>query len=156
VFTYDWYNGLPADWPLITEVDAAAGFVELTHFGPEPADISSWTLATASTAVTLPPRTVLMPGRPLVVVRSASALRSRFGAVDPVLELPGLVLSEAAGELELRHSGRLVDAVAWGADGWGLDGRKPMCRLNPAKDTDSPLDWTRGLLATPGDAGCGL
>ena len=53
MFTYDWYNGTPADWPLITEVDAADGFVELVNFSDRTVDVSGWTLVNGPSVVTL-------------------------------------------------------------------------------------------------------
>lgn len=155
MFTYDWYNGTPADWPLITEVDAAAGFVELTNFSDRPVDVSGWTLVNGPNVVTLPRATALAPGKPLVVARNADALRTRFGTLPAVVELPGLTLDARHGTLELRRSGRAVDAVAWGTQDWSLEGKAPLCRLNPGKDTDTQLDWNAADKASPGVAGCG-
>jgi hypothetical protein len=136
-------------------VDAADGFVELVNFSDRPVDLSGWTLVNGPTVVTLPRATALAPGQPLVVARNAAALRTRFGAVPAVVELPGLTLDARRGTLELRRSGKAVDAVAWGTPDWSLDGKAPLCRLNPGKDTDTLLDWNPADKASPGIAGCG-
>ena len=160
IFTYDWYNGAPADWPIITEVDAVTGFVELAHFGREPVEISGWTLSARSGEWPLPARTTLQPGVPLVVARNKALLLQRHGPVPSVLELPDLTLLAKTDALRLRRNGYTVDAVAWGGavPGWTLPSaaQAPLCRINPGKDTNTRLDWRPGDKATPGEPGCGV
>lgn len=150
---------MPADWPLITEVDAVTGFVELVHYGARPIDIGGWTLAARKGEWVLPARTTLRPGVPLVVARNRAQLVQRYGEVANLLELPDLAITQGRDALRLRRRGYTVDAVAWGEElpGWDLPGvaRAPLCRINPGKDTNTALDWKSGDKATPGEPGCG-
>lgn len=158
LFTYDWYDGTPASYPLITEVDAANGFVELTYYGRRPLEIGGWTLRTPAGTVVLPTRTTLAPGRALAVTADAEALRQRFGRPVQVVELPGLRLGGVRGEVRLIRSGRVIDAIAWGMEKpWQLadPSSAPLCRPNPGKDTNTGLDWSSGHKSSPGLPGCG-
>lgn len=158
LFIYDWYDGTPAPYPLITEVDAAAGFVEVTYYGQRPRDIGGWSLRTPAGTVVLPSRTILAPGRALVITSDSEGLRQRFGRISQVVELPGLRLGGVRGEVRLIRSSRVVDALAWGMERpWKLadPGSAPLCRPNPGKDTNTSLDWSSGHKSSPGLPGCG-
>lgn len=158
VFTYDWYNGWPADYPVITEVDASLGYVEITLFGHKRLDMSGWTVsAAARNQGRLPPKTLLAPGQPLIVARSAAAFRDRFGAYPNLVELPDLLLSTEKGRVELWSGPDLVDRVAWGGElpGWTLSGQRPLCRNPAGQDTNTYLDWTLWSAPSPGAPGCG-
>lgn len=156
VFTYDWYNGWPADYPLITEVDVAAGYVELTLYDSKAVDLTDWVLATTAGAVRLPPKSQVAPGQPLVLVRNADAFRTQFGPYAHLVELPGLTLTEKD-KVELRNGPDLVDRVAWGGalPGWTLSGRRTLCRNPAGQDTNTYLDWTLPSAPSPGAPGCG-
>lgn len=158
IFTYNWYNGSPADYPLITEVEAAAGFVEIVHVGPQSVDLGGWRLVTPHGSLSLPPRR-LEPGRPLVLARDLTALKGRYGLPQEVLHLPELQVSGARGYVRLVREGRVVDQVAWGGaePGWALPGPRQgaLCRPEPGKDTNTYLDWQPAPHGSPGRAGCG-
>ncbi len=159
IFTFDWYNGTPADYPLITEVDAATGFLEISNFGPKPVDMSGWSLSSSSGDWVLPAKTVVYPGKPLVLARDAAFFKGRYGAVPTLVELTGLTIGPDRDTLKLRRQDRVIDAVAWGEHqpGWKLagPGRTAICRENPGKDTNTYLDWAPSSKGTPGIAGCG-
>jgi hypothetical protein len=157
IFTLDWYNGTPADYPLMTEVDPAGGFVEITYPGTGTADVGGWTLATSGGEWRLPARLPLQAGKPLVLVRSKADFTARYGAVPNVVELPGLALQAAKGLVELRRDGRRIDLVAWGGaePGWKLAAPSgaDYCRPDPGRDTNTYLDWSTGR-PSPGVPGC--
>ena len=157
MFTYDWYNGSPADYPLVTEVNPGAGFLEITHYGTKPADLSGWTVSASGREWAIPKGTMLTPGKPLVLVADKSAFQARFGPTVTPVELPGLTLGAPRDTVRLRKGATLIDTVAWGEalPGWKLPAGA-VCRSNPGKDTNSHLDWTLASKGTPGAAGCGL
>lgn len=161
LFAFDWYNGTPADYPLITEADTVNGYVEIANFGQKAVELSGWTLSTSAGEWTLPSRTVVYPGKPLVVARDAVAMKAKYGLIPTLVEVPGLVMRSDRDTVQLRRPerGRLVDAVSWGEHqpGWKLSGpaRGPVCRENPGKDTNTHLDWVQAAKGTPGAAGCG-
>jgi len=158
IFTYDWYNGAAADYPLITEVDAGVGFLEISTFGTTPVDLAGWTLSTGTTEWTLPAGASAGPGQPLVVAQDSRTFRTAFGNVANVVEIPGLAFSTARDTLRLKKAQTLVDSLAWGGaqPGWNLPGPAPsaLCRPVAGKDTNTYLDWTLASRGTPGVAGC--
>lgn len=159
LFTYDWYNGTTADYPLITEVDGSVGFLELTHFGLDNVDISGWRIVTHNGALLIPSRTTLIPGRPLVLTRDPDALRRQYGTPRDLLVVTNLAISGERGYVRLQAGDRIIDQIAWGEaqPGWLLPSpiHKPLCRENPGKDTNTLLDWI-ARQGSPGLAGCGL
>jgi hypothetical protein len=156
---YDWYNGTPADYPLITEVDAAGGFVELSNFGAAPVNLGGWTLETGAGGWAIPTGTLLAPGKPVVLVRDMAAYRQKYGAAVPGIQVSGLTLNGTRDTLTLKHGDAAVDQLAWGEaqPGWrlGSPDQAPLCRPNPGKDTNTYLDWSPANRGTPGLAGCG-
>ncbi|HWI53042.1 MAG TPA: phospholipase D-like domain-containing protein [Symbiobacteriaceae bacterium] len=156
IFTYDWYNGAPADYPLITEIDATNGFVELTNPTAKTLDLSGWKLSAAAGTWALPVRTTIAAGKTLVIVRDAAAFQAKYGAVVTPVEIKQLALLSNGDTVQLQKGYTSVDLVAWGAahPGWNLP-KVPLCRPDPGKDTNTYLDWTPAARATPGTAGCG-
>jgi len=159
IFAYDWYDGTPADYPLITEVDLGLGFVEITYHGVETIDIGGWSLRTsAGGAQAIPANTQLAPDVPLVIARDGAALRQQHPDVVHLIEMPALSLKSNGDWLSLQLGSRTVDLVAWGDahHGWSLAGPSdgPLCRSDSGKDTNSHLDWMSGNVPSPGIAGC--
>ncbi len=157
LFTYDWYDGSPADYPLITEV--APAFIEISHFGRRAVDLSGWTLTTSAGEWTLPDGSWVRPGQPLVITPDPATFRERYGGAEHLIEVPGLWVGGDRDVLELRRDGRRVDHLAWGQPEkpWQMAGPAlaPLCRAEPGRDTNTWLDWSVAKPATPGVAGCG-
>jgi len=137
-------------------VDATQGYVELSAFN-RPYDLGGWSLATAAGVVTLPKPTMVGPGQPVLLVRSAQAFQERFGPTPGLVELPSLALNPERDQVALREGPTQVDRVAWGggAPGWSLSGQRPLCRDPAGRDTSTYLDWTLRSAPSPGAAGCG-
>lgn len=157
VFAYDWYNGWPADYPLITEANALAGYVELSLFAPQALDLGGWRLETSAGPVRLPAGSRLAPGRPLILAQSKANFAAQFGAYPDLVELPDLALAPERDRLELWHGPDLVDRIAWGGGlpGWTLSGRRSLCRNPAGQDTNTYLDWLLRTAPSPGAPGCG-
>ncbi|HWI64953.1 MAG TPA: lamin tail domain-containing protein, partial [Symbiobacteriaceae bacterium] len=150
MFTYDWYNGTPADYPLITEIDATNGFVELTNPTAKTLDLSGWQLTANAGTWSLPARTTLAAGRTLVVARDAAAFRAKFGPTVTPLEIKQLIFTQNGDTVRLKHGALTVDLVAWASarPGWDLP-KAALCRPVAGKDTNTRLDWTRAPSPTP-------
>jgi len=155
VFTYDWYNGAPADYPLITEIDATNGFVELTNPTAKTLDLSGWKLSATAGTWSLPARTTIAAGKTLVIARDAVAFQAKYGATVTPIEIRQLALLSNGDTLQILKGFTAVDLVAWGAahPGWNLP-KVPLCRPDAGKDTNTYLDWAPATRATPGTAGC--
>ncbi len=159
IFTFDWYDGTPADYPLITEIDLVAGFVEITHHGDRTIEIGGWSLRNSTgVSLAIPANTQLTPGVPLVIARDGIALGQKHPGIKHLIEIPGLVPKANGDWLTLQRGSRAVDLVAWldAYHGWELasPGSGPLCRPDSGKDTNTHLDWVSGRVPSPGIAGC--
>lgn len=159
IFAYDWYDGTPVDYPIITEIDLDLGFIEITHHGGQPIEIGGWSLRnSAGVSLAIPANTRLTPGVPLVIARDGAALHQKHPGISHLIEMPGLALKSKGDWLSLQRGSRTVDLVAWGDahHGWGLASPStgPLCRPDSGKDTNTHLDWVSEPVPSPGLAGC--
>jgi hypothetical protein len=155
IFMLDWHNGTAADHLLITEIDAALGFVEISNPTAKTFDLSGWKLTTVLNAWTLPANTTLQPGQTIVIARDSNAFRAKFGTGITPIQLPQLSLNQSSETLRLQQGQTTVDLVAWGGAylNWTLP-KAPLCRPEAAKDTNTQLDWVQAPTQTPGTPGC--
>lgn len=143
---------------MIAEVALApAGeqFLELYNPTSKAINLGQHWLKGAAGRWELPQNLVLRPRETLVIARNKDAFRARHG-VDLHLELNALNLDERSDVLTLESVSGRVDQVAWGGarGGWNLPGRGALCRPDPARDTNTALDWMAGLRLSPGRPGC--
>jgi hypothetical protein len=140
-------------------VNGEEGFVEVTHFGSTPVALDGWRVATSRGEWAIPGGITLVPGRPLILARSAEAFQHKYGTPVPVVEVAQLQWSGLRDYVRIQKGEQPVDQVAWGEGlpGWKLPQaiQAPLCRPEAGKDTNTYLDWSTAPESTPGIPGCG-
>lgn len=161
IFFYDWYDGAPVNWVTISEVmydpfgtESDEEWVELYNPTAAAVNIGGWKLEDNAGSWTIPAGTSIGAGQYLTIARNGSAFQARTGVPAG---LSGLTLSLANGGdlVRLRDAwGHEVDKVAWRSylHNWSISALEgtTLTRTNPARDTNSILDWTSNAAPSPG------
>ncbi|MFZ0157920.1 MAG: CotH kinase family protein, partial [Kineosporiaceae bacterium] len=133
-----------------------AEFIELTNPTGESVDLSGWVLD--GVGLTIPPGTVLLPGKQLVFVAKDTTFRTTYPQAGVLVagQYPGR-LSDTGQTIRLLQGTRVVDEVTYSStDPWpaAANGTGPSLELfDPGTDNALPAGWGVGTgLGTPGTA----
>ncbi len=163
-FWYDWYDGAPSDWPVISELqydpigaDEQNEWLELYNPTGAAIDLTGWSLANKNAWWPIPAGTVLPAGGTLTFARTDEGFRSQFGFFPDVAGV-SLLLVNAGDTLRLvRPNGSEADRVSWQnfSPDWQIAAAagQSLIRSNACKDTNSRLDWANAV-PQPGTATC--
>lgn len=131
-----------------------AEFIELTNPTTESVDLSGWVLD--GVGLTIPPGTVLLPGKQVVFVARDTTFRATYGATGRLVagQFSGR-LSDTGQRVRLLQGSRVVDEVSYDVtDPWpaAANGSGPSLELlDPALDNSLATSWAVGTgTGTPG------
>jgi len=128
-------------------------WAELYNAGPDPADLSGWTLRDEGGAETTITATILPPRSFLVITRDTARLAEIRHIPSPILQLSLPLLNNGGDGLVLRDpSGRRIDSVRFSAS-WGGSSGGSIERRSAGDPGSRPSSWGPCVdpdSATPG------
>jgi hypothetical protein len=125
--------------------DAVEEWIELYNPTSAPIDVGSFRLADNGGSYTLPPSTIVAPGKHLAIARNAAGFNALFGRAPGVAGMT-LSLGNATDELRLLDlAGAEIDRVQWENTpaGWPIAATtgSSIVRIDPNVDTNTVSDW---------------
>jgi serine protease AprX len=132
--------------------DTVEEWIELYNPTSAPIDVGSFRLADNGGSYTLPPGTVVAPGKHLAIARNAAGFNALFGRAPGVAGMT-LSLGNAGDEMRLLDlAGAEIDRVQWENTpaGWPIAAPtgSAIVRIDPSVDTGTVSDW-KVAPATP-------